>query len=182
VRLAVVTGNPHKAAEVAAFFEGTVEIDHVELEIPEYRDDDIGPIARQKARHAFDSLGRPLIVDDTGFFISALGGFPGPYAAYAYRTLGNEGILRLLEGRSDRSAYFVTVIAYADDDGIRLFEGCVEGTVTILPRGTLGFGYDPIFELGDRTLAELSMAEKGRVSHRARALEAFGTWFQEQQR
>ncbi len=172
-----MTGNPHKATEMAAFFMGTVEVEHISLEIPEYRDDEVGPIAREKGRYAYDFLGRPLIVDDTGFMVSALAGFPGPYAAYVYRTLGNDGILRLLEGAADRSAHFITVIAYADEDGIRLFEGRLDGTITTAPRGDAGFGYDPIFAVGNRTLAELPLAEKNRFSHRARALAAFREWY-----
>lgn len=177
MRLAVVTGNPHKAEEMAAFLEGTVEVEHVSLDCPEYRDDEVGPIAREKARFAYETLCRPLIVDDTGFFVSALRGFPGPYAAYVLRTLGNEGMLRLLEGAADRSAFFVTAVAYADADGIRLFEGRLDGEITTAPRGSEGFGYDPIFAVGDRTLAELPLAEKNRFSHRARALSAFRDWF-----
>lgn len=172
-----MTGNPHKAEEMAAFLAGAVEIEHVPLDCPEYRDDEVGPIAREKARFAYEALRRPLIVDDTGFFVSALRGFPGPYAAYVLRTLGNEGLLRLLEGVPDRSAYFVTAVAYADADGIRLFEGRLEGEVTTAPRGSEGFGYDPIFAVGGRTLAELPLAEKNRFSHRARALTAFRDWF-----
>jgi XTP/dITP diphosphohydrolase len=177
VRLAVVTGNPHKAEEMAAFLEGTVEIEHVPLDCPEYRDDEVGPIAREKARCAYDALCRPLIVDDTGFFVGALRGFPGPYAAYVLRTLGNDGMLRLLEGAADRSAYFITAVAYADAGGIRVFEGRLDGEVTTAPRGSGGFGYDPIFAVGDRTLAELPLAEKNRFSHRARALGAFRDWY-----
>ena len=109
--------------------------------------------------------------------MNALQGFPGPYAAYVLRTLGNEGLLRLLEGVDDRSASFVTAVAYADADGIRLFEGRLDGEVTTAPRGSEGFGYDPIFAVGDRTLAELPLAEKNRFSHRARALAAFRDWF-----
>ena len=177
MRLAVVTGNPHKAEEMAAFLEGAVEVEHVPLDCPEYRDDEVGPIAREKARFAYATLARPLIVDDTGFFVNALRGFPGPYAAYVLRTLGNEGMLRLLEGVDDRSASFVTAVAYADEHGIRVFEGRLDGEVTTGPRGSEGFGYDPIFAVGDRTLAELSLEEKNRFSHRARALSAFRDWF-----
>jgi XTP/dITP diphosphohydrolase len=86
-------------------------------------------------------------------------------------------MLRLLEGAPDRSAYFATAVAYADGDGIRLFEGRLDGEVTTAPRGSEGFGYDPIFAVGDRTLAELPLAEKNRFSHRARALAAFRDWF-----
>ena len=177
MRLAVVTGNPHKAEEMATFLEGTVAVEHVPLDCPEFRDDEVGPIAREKARFAYATLRRPLIVDDTGFFVTALNGFPGPYAAYVLGTIGNEGMLRLLEGAADRSAYFVTAVAYADADGVRVFEGRLDGEVTTAPRGSGGFGYDPIFAVDGRTLAELPLPEKNRFSHRARALAAFRGWF-----
>jgi XTP/dITP diphosphohydrolase len=179
VRLAVVTGNPHKAGEIGAFLAGTVEVEHVPLDCPEYRDDAVGPIAREKARFAYGELRRPLIVDDTGFFVTALNGFPGPYAAYVLSTIGNDGLLRLLGGTDDRSAYFVTAVAYADAGGIRVFEGRLDGEVTTAPRGSGGFGYDPVFAVDGRTLAEIPLAEKNRFSHRARALSAFRDWLRD---
>jgi XTP/dITP diphosphohydrolase len=172
----VVTSNPHKAREVAAFFQGELEVEHVNLECPEFRHSDVGEIAKGKARFAYDQLERPLIVDDTAFSVKALRGFPGPYAAYVLETIGYQGILRLLEGVEERSASFETAIAYADKNGIRIFRGLIEGVITRFPRGREGFGYDPIFELDGRTLAELTLGEKSRVSHRARALSAFGEW------
>lgn len=171
----MVTGNVHKVQEVAAFFSGEMEVVHVHLDCPEIRDDDIGEIAHQKARFAYENLKTPLIVDDTAFAIPALNGFPGPYAAYVFRTIGNEGILRLMDGRPDWSAWFETAIAYADQGGIRVFRGRLEGRV-VPPRGTGGFGYDPIFEIEGKTLAECSLTEKSRLSHRARALAAFRDW------
>jgi XTP/dITP diphosphohydrolase len=177
VRLAVVTSNPHKAREVAAFFHGEPEVEHVNLECPEFRNTDVGEIARGKARFAYGHLNRPLIVDDTSFSVKALRGFPGPYAAYVLDTIGYQGILRLLDGMQDRGASFETAIAYADGEGIRIFTGVIEGVITRSPRGREGFGYDPIFEIDGRTLAELSLGEKSRVSHRARALGAFREWW-----
>jgi XTP/dITP diphosphohydrolase len=179
-RLAVVTSNPHKAREVAAFFDGDPEVEHVRLECPEFRDADVGEIARGKARFAWEELARPLIVDDTAFAVQALKGFPGPYAAYVLDTIGYGGILRLLGGVEDRAAYFETAIAYADRDGIRIFRGRIEGVITLSPRGLEGFGYDPVFEVDGRTLAELSLGEKSRISHRARALGAFGEWWRKE--
>jgi XTP/dITP diphosphohydrolase len=173
----MVTSNAGKAAEVAAFFGGLLEIDHVALEIPEYRSDDIAEIAREKGRFAYSRLNAPLIVDDTGFFIDALEGFPGPYAAYVLNSIGNAGILKLMEGITDRNARFTTGIAWADDHGIQVFTGTLEGTIALSPRGNNGFGYDPIFETGKKTLAELSIEEKSRISHRARALSSFHDWF-----
>jgi XTP/dITP diphosphohydrolase len=177
VRLAVVTSNPNKAREVAAFFGGDPEIDHVSLECPEFRHSDVGEIARGKAKFAYDHLNRPLIVDDTAFSVKALGGFPGPYAAYVLDTIGYRGILRLLEGVEERGASFETAIAYAGEGGIRIFRGVIEGAITRSPRGNEGFGYDPIFEVEGRTLAEIPLEAKSRISHRARALEAFREWW-----
>lgn len=172
MKITVVTSNPNKATEVAAFFGDDVEIAHIALECPEYRDDDVGKIAQQKAAFAFEKVGSPVIVDDTGFFIAHLNGFPGPYAAYVLETIGLEGILKLMEGATDRSGYFETAIAYADETGITIFRGRVEGVI-VPPRGSDGFGYDPIFEVNNRTFAEYSLAEKAAVSHRGRALAAF---------
>jgi XTP/dITP diphosphohydrolase len=173
----VVTGNAHKAAEVAAFFQGVAEITHVSLDLPEYRSNDVGEIARGKAHYAYSQLNTPLIVDDTGFFIDTLKGFPGPYAAYVLQSIGNAGILKIMEGKTDRNARFVTAIAFADGRGVRVFTGTIEGCITSSPRGTGGFGYDPIFETEGKTLAEIPLEEKSRISHRARALTAFHDWF-----
>jgi XTP/dITP diphosphohydrolase len=175
VKLAVVTGNLHKAQEVAAYLAGIIEVEHVAMECPEFRNNDVGEIAKGKARFAFQTLGRPLIVDDTAFCIDALKGFPGPYAAYVLDTLGNMGILKLMEGVINRNACFVTARGFADSEGIRVFKGAIEGNI-VAPRGSGGFGYDPIFEVNGRTFAEISLAEKNTLSHRARALAAFAAW------
>lgn len=153
---------------------------HVPLDCPEQRDDDVERIAEGKASWAFQQLRTPLIADDTAFSISALNGFPGPYAAYVLNTIGNAGILKLMAGVRDRSASFTTAIAYADGEGTRVFTGTIPGVITHAPRGSGGFGYDPIFELaGGRTLAELPLEEKSAISHRGRALSAFRRWFLE---
>ena len=177
MKITVVTGNAHKAVEVAAFFGDSIEVVHVALDIPEYRSDDVAEIAREKARYAYEHLSTPLIVDDTAFSIDALNGFPGPYAAYVLAAIGNTGILKLMDGVTNRNAHFTTAIAYADETGIRVFPGTLHGQIIPVPRGTGGFGYDPIFEVGGRTLAELPLAEKSRQSHRALALAAFRDWF-----
>lgn len=176
-----MTSNANKAREVAAYFTGVLEVEHVPLECPEFRHADVGEIARGKAAYAYEALARPLIVDDTGLFIDALGGFPGPYAAYVQDTIGNAGVLKLMEGVEDRSAHFETAVAFAREDGIRIFRGVLPGTI-VAPRGSGGFGYDPIFAYEGRTLAEMPLAEKSRISHRARALEAFRAWITQERR
>jgi XTP/dITP diphosphohydrolase len=173
--LAVVTSNHHKAAEVAAFFRNEIDIEHVCLELPEYRYDDVGEIARKKGEYAYSLIKKTLIVDDTAFSVDALKGFPGPYAAYVHATIGNTGILKLMEGKDDRSAHFETAIALVNEDGIRIFRGRLDGLI-VPSRGNFGFGYDPIFEVGGKTLAELGLYEKNRISHRSVALSLLKTW------
>ena len=175
MKIAVVTSNPHKVEEVCSFFGSGIEVEHVPLECPEYRHDDVGEIAREKARWAYCRINRSLIVDDTAFSINALEGFPGPYAAYVLRTIGLEGILRLMEEKEDTSCFFETAIACAWSGGIQIFRGRVEGRI-VAPRGDAGFGYDPIVEVEGKTLAERSLEEKTAISHRGRALRAFSAW------
>lgn len=178
MRLTVVTGNVNKAREVASFFSGILEVTHIPLDCPEHRDEDVSKIAAGKAEYAYRELNTPLITDDTAFSIDALQGFPGPYAAYVLKTLGNAGILKLMEGISERSAGFTTAIAFTDGGNVRVFTGSIRGILTAEPRGMNGFGYDPIFQLDDgRTLAELSLEEKSGSSHRAKALTVFRDWF-----
>ena len=177
MKLTIATSNANKAVEVAAFFGGALEVTHISLDIPEHRSDDVGEIARGKAQYAYDRLRTPLIVDDTGFSIDALNGFPGPYAAYVLHTIGNPGILKLMDGMKSRNAHFTTAIAYADESGIHVFTGTIHGSITPSPRGNNGFGYDPIVDINGRTLAEMSLEEKSVISHRALALAEFRDWF-----
>jgi XTP/dITP diphosphohydrolase len=176
----VVTSNRNKADEIASFFDGTPPVVHAALECPEYRSDDVGEIARQKAIYAYSHLRRPLIVDDTSFSVCSLQGFPGTYAAYVQQTIGNAGILRLLSGIEDRRAYFETAVGFSANGEVWVFRGRVDGRI-VEPRGERGFGYDPIFEWEGRTFAELSPEEKSRISHRARALSALREWLAAEQ-
>jgi XTP/dITP diphosphohydrolase len=177
MKLTMVTSNINKAREVAEFFGGVLDLTHVPLEIPELRSDDVEVISRQKAQYAYDQIHSPLIVDDTSFSIVALKGFPGPYAAYVLDSIGNTGILKLMNDVENRNAHFTTVIAFADKNGIRHFSGTIHGRIIPVPRGNGGFGYDPILEVNGQTLAELTLEEKSRISHRGLALAAFRQWF-----
>jgi len=151
-------------------------------DVPELQHDDVVEIAREGAIWAAEKWDLPILVEDTGLFIEALKGFPGPYASYVLRTVGLEGILKLLEGVEDRRAYFKTALAFCDGKGSEpvVFTGEAHGHISQEPRGTGGFGYDPIFvpEGGDgRTFAEMSRSEKNALSHRAKAFRAFCEWF-----
>jgi XTP/dITP diphosphohydrolase len=135
--------------------------------------------ALQKAREAHRLCGLACLADDSGLEVDALGGAPGVYSARfagsAKDPVANMRVLLdQLGDRSDRSARFRTVLALVDADAEHCFEGVVEGSIASAPRGTGGFGYDPIFvpEGEARTFAEMEPAAKHAISHRGRAMRA----------
>lgn len=181
--LIVVTNNQHKIAELRPVFEEYgihfKTTPHSKVEI---RSDEVSTVAEVAAEYAFDELGIPVVVDDTGLYITSLNGFPKAYAAFVLRTIGIEGILRLMSGIQDRSAKFITAVGYSDGTQIRVFTGATLGTISQIPMGDNGFGYDPIFIPNgiDKTYAQLSMTEKVSISHRTKAFRAFLAWYMEQ--
>jgi XTP/dITP diphosphohydrolase len=137
--------------------------------------------ALQKALKLREMAGVDCFSDDSGLEVQALGGEPGVDSAHyaGEQRQASDNIAKLLyrlEGEQNRSARFRTVIAWVDVEGReRLFEGVVEGRILEQPRGTGGFGYDPIFvpEGHDKSFAEMSAEEKNSLSHRARAFHKF---------
>ena len=115
----------------------------------------------------------PIVIEDAGLFINALKGFPGPFSSYVFKTIGCNGILKLMNGVMDRSANFVSMIAYARSyNEIYFFKGELPGEIALKASGTGGFGFDPIFkpnETPTKTLAELTFEQKNEISHRAKS-------------
>lgn len=136
--------------------------------------------ARLKAESAMRATGRPAVADDSGLMVDALGGAPGVYSArYAGPDAGDrdryEKLLRELADVPDdrRTARFVSAVCCVFPDGTSIdVTGACEGRIARAPRGDGGFGYDPVFLVGDRSYAELTAAEKDEISHRGRALRA----------
>ncbi|MEM2816440.1 MAG: XTP/dITP diphosphatase [Candidatus Bathyarchaeia archaeon] len=148
----------------------------------EIQSEDLEEIAKSSVLDAFEKCCIPIIVEDAGLFIEALNGFPGPYASYVYRTIGNEGLLKLMENVKLRKATFQSVVAYfsAELAAPICFKGEVVGEITEEVRaGCSGFGFDPIFkpERSDKTFAEMDIKEKNMYSHRAKALREFAKWY-----
>jgi XTP/dITP diphosphohydrolase len=184
IDLVLATANPHKTHEMRAILEQLGFRVHP-------RPSDVGDVdetaatlegnALLKAHALVSATGMVAVADDTGLFVDALGGQPGVRSArYAGETAtDNDNVVKLLvelgEGL-ERSARFRTVIAVVYPDGREVVvEGSLEGEIALAPRGSGGFGYDPVFAANDtpgRTLAELSPDEKNTMSHRARALRA----------
>jgi len=150
----------------------------------EIQSESLEEIAKKSVEEAFKKCNLPIIVEDAGLFIEGLNGFPGPYAAYVYKTIGNKGLLRLMKNVENRKAKFQSVVAYysAGFDSSIFFKGEVIGEITKEERKRgckSGFGFDPIFKPAnsDRTFAEMSVSAKNKYSHRAKALHKFAEWY-----
>lgn len=192
MRLVLATRNPGKVAELATRLDG-LGVDLVSAadlgDAPEVEEDadTLRGNAEKKARALHAHTGTPSLADDTGLKVDALDGAPGVRSArFAGDDADDEAnrrkLLADLAGTPSRTARFHTVLAYADDAGVRFFDGVCEGLVATEESGTGGFGYDSVFRPtgGDgRTFAEMSAEEKNRISHRGRALDAFADWLGE---
>lgn len=172
MKLKVITSNPGKVAEYQkAFEELGIEMEHYRLPYDEVQTSDLEEVVNKGMDEIVSKGVRDFIVDDTGLFIDALKGFPGVWSAYAQKTIGNQGILKLMEGVEDRGAEFRCCIG-CDIGGRRIVvTGVCRGVITDAPKGTDGFGYDPIFSPdGKLTFAEMTVDDKNRISHRGNAV------------
>jgi len=185
MRLLLATRNAGKLRELRSRVHGleVLSLDDVApMPDVEETEDTLEGNARLKALAGARETGLWTVADDSGLFVDVLGGAPGVRSArYAPGSDADRvhALLRAMEGVPDgqRGAAFRCVLVLASPGGeVRTVEGECRGSILRAPRGTAGFGYDPVFlvpELG-RTMAELSLEEKVRVSHRARALDALG--------
>ena len=152
------TGNIHKFNEARSILTGLdIAVGMLRVKDIEIQSDSLVEIAQASALAAFKRCGLPVIVEDAGLFVDALKGFPGPYAAYAYKTIGNKGLLKLMKSVENRKARFQSAIAYCDSEAEEpvIFEGEAAGKITSEERvgnGKSGFGFDPIFQPISRRL------------------------------
>ncbi len=178
--LVLATGNPGKLGEIQAYLEGLdieLALKPDELEIEETGDTFLAN-ACLKASHVAMATGKWAIADDSGLEVDALDGAPGIYSA-RYGKTDAERIERLLVelgNELNRQAQFVCVIAIARPDGSIALqaEGVCQGEILHAPRGSNGFGYDPIFYVPETqmTFAEMPPQVKHEISHRGRAFKA----------
>ena len=175
MRLLFATGNMGKLKEVSEKFSDIgIEVEQLEDEYPEVQADELEAVVEWGLDWLRKRHKTPLVIDDSGLFIDDLGGFPGVYSAYVFKTLGCKGILKLLEGRENRQAEFRCCAGYIDRNGRSVtVTGRVQGLIIGEMRGSGGFGYDPIFVPAgeDRTFAEMSVAGKNTLSHRGKAFD-----------
>lgn len=175
MKLDFITSNKHKYEEISAYLsERHIECRWIHESYEEIQGDTTEEISRDSAMKLSRQRSEPFFMEDTGLYIHALKGFPGPYSSFVAKTIGNTGILKLMDNM-ERSANFLTVISYWDGKQIHSFEGSIDGEITNEIRGNNGFGYDPIFmpSGSKNTLGEMDISQKSRFSHRINALDKF---------
>jgi len=187
-RIVLATNNANKFREIQEKLTGyPVELlslaEFSSLEPTVEDQPDLLGNAIKKAREAHAHTGLWALADDTGLEVDALDGAPGVYSArfageHATYADNCAKLLREMESVPDeeRAAAFKAVLCLVTEDGVYCVEGRLDGRINRAGRGEKGFGYDPVFELADgRTLAELEMSEKNRLSHRGQAVEKMMT-------
>jgi XTP/dITP diphosphohydrolase len=189
MEIVFATNNPHKIQEISLILGGKFDLLglkdlDISEEIPEEHET-LEENASQKAWYIYQRTGRSCFADDTGLEVMALDGAPGVYSARYSRigfpvfpemepAAGNiKKLLLEMEGITQRSARFRTVIALILNGVEHRFEGIVEGKINHTPSGSQGFGYDPVFIPAGHTItfAEMDLVQKNRISHRAKAIQ-----------
>jgi XTP/dITP diphosphohydrolase len=154
-----------------------LNIDTIEIQA-----DTVKKVAKASIMDAVKKCDLPVIVEDAGLFINVLGGFPGPYSSYVFRTVGLKGVLKLMESVEERKAFFESIVAFSapNQKSPMFFRGRVEGRIAEHAKGHEGFGFDSIFcptEDKGKTFAEMTIGEKNKLSHRAKAMRGFAKWY-----
>jgi len=173
VKLTLITGNPGKLAEARRILGPVsgLELAAESIDLPEIQSLDLVEVLRAKGAEAFRRLGRPVVVDETGLALAALGGFPGPLIKWMLAAVGAAGVARAAHALGDLRATARCALLYLDGEREVIGEGAVDGTLVHPPRGERGFGWDPIFlpDGESLTYGELSAEVKDRISHRSLA-------------
>src|SRR5436853_2532517 len=180
-----MTENPDKFREARSILDSQgIQIRQLKRAKVEIQDSSLEKIARHAIKTASVDRRGLLLVEDSGLFIDALRGFPGPFSSYVYKTIGLKGILSLMHDQRKRNAYFQTSIAVASANvSPMVFTGTVRGSVSREIRGNSGFGYDPIFipEGFKATFGQTKADFKNKTSHRAKAFLQFANWYNRSQ-
>lgn len=152
------------------------ELEHIRTTYPEIQAETLEDTIKPGLEWLMQRHNVPLMIDDSGLFIDSLRGFPGVYSSYVFKTIGCDGVLKLMEGVVDRSARFECCIGFMVPGGeLHISKGVAKGSISMSKAGTGGFGYDPIFvpEGRSKTYAQIDVVEKNSISHRGRAIARF---------
>jgi len=170
-RIIFATTNEGKVKEAMEILG--IRVQPVKLNIDEVQTLDPIECVKKKAHAAYFLVKKPILVEDTSLFFKAWKGLPGVFIDYFMKTLGNQGILRLLKDEYNRGAIAQTSLCYFDGKKCTVVDGKVRGKIARRVRGDNGFGWDPIFipKRKNKTFAEMTSEEKNSLSMRKIALE-----------
>lgn len=163
-KVTFITGNQGKADFLARHLGHPLE--HRKLDLDEIQSLDLEEVTAHKAKQAFEMVGSPVLVEDVALEFAALGGLPGPFVKWFEKMLGLSGMCKLLG--DNRRAVAKVCFAYCDKNGTRFFHGELHGRIAQNPKGSNGFGFDPIFipDTSDKRLAEMTDEELKKYSLR----------------
>ncbi len=169
--LTFITGNANKAKQVSRYLRFPVE--HKKIDLIEIQSLDLVEVIEFKAKEAYKYVQSPVLVEDTALRFCALGKLPGPLIKWFLMELGTSGLCRLLDGYADRSAEVSVMFGLYDGQTFEAFVSSREGVIAPEPRGSEGFGWDPIFipRGSEKTWGELSIEEHKDPPLRRIALE-----------
>ena len=167
----LVTGNPNKLTEWQKIIPSDVSMDIADIDLVEIQSDNPQEIITDKARRAYEAVGKPVIVEDVEAGLEKLNGLPGPFIKFFLKKLGNDALFQLAS-REGEKAVISCSIAYYDGETMLTVRGDVPGTI-VAPRGNDGFGFDTTFVPDGETLtyAEMNEEKKNSLSHRHKAIQ-----------
>ena|SRR2546421_910952 len=173
-----ITGNQRKVDYLVQWLG--LPVRHHKLDLDEIQSLDLRTVAEHKARQAYAILQEPVLVEDTALVFTAMGRLPGTFVKHFLEEIGNEGLCRLANGLTHRTAVASVTYAYCDGPRVHFFDASVEGTIASTPRGTHGMGWDPSFipKGSAKTFAEMTDDEKKQFSARAVAIKKLREYLQ----
>ena len=168
----LVTGNPNKLEEAARILG--YEPRSRDVDLPEIQSLDLLEVLTAKSEEAWRRLDEPVVVEETGLSLAALNGFPGPLVKWMLKAIGPLGIARIASSSGDLRAEARCALQYRDGAQVVSAEGSTHGRLLTEPRGSGGFGWDPVFVPAGHELsyAELAAAVKDEIGHRGRGWRA----------
>lgn len=171
MKIFFVTGNENKLKEARTILDNH-EIEGILMDLSEIQAINVIDIVKNKAKNAFDKIQKPILVEDTGIYIKDWNDFPGALIKWMMKTVGCNGIYKMLSQFENKESYAETILCYYDGNEFQVFTGKINGKI-VEPRGETNFGWDPIFEPQGfkKTFAEMSEQEKNHISMRKIALE-----------
>lgn len=165
----LATGNEHKIREFQQLLDRPVQ--PIKVELAEIQAVEVKAVIEAKVREAYQLVGKPVFVEDTGLAFAAWNGLPGALIRWFLDRVGNEGLCQMLQSYEQTAATAETCIGYFDGNECHIFRGVVTGQIVRTPRGSGGFGWDPIFvpDGWEKTFAEMT-EEKSLISMRKLAV------------